>query len=767
MEKFVKKNINIIIAIFILIQPFLDLLTGICIHTLKVNITIGIIVRVLFLLFIMLIVIFMFKKKKLLIPYLIIGLYSIFYIIGILVYKDGHLFQELQGLVKTFYFPLMFISLYSINDKVKISKMTLFTSLFIYLILIFVPTILGIGYKSYEITKAGTLGFFNSANEISGIISILTPVMFIIMFSSKKYIPKIILGIMYLVVILMMGTKTPLLTLCLTIALSLLYLVSEIISNKNYKLLFLTFVVVVTSTVGLVLIIPKTNFYKNIDTHLKYLKVEKVTDVFKDKKLIDHFIFSQRLTFLGKKANMYHKANIYQKLFGMGYIKNNKNMKLIEMDYFDIYYNHGIVGFIIFSAILLYVLVKILKKEPKGTYESYMMYLSALLIVVLSFITGHIITAPSVDIIVVIVLLSLLHRDKKDILFASYSMDIGGIEKALLTLVNKIDTSKYNVTIVLEKKAGIFLDKINNDIEVKELKVSANQNVIIRKLINAIRKIVFKLFNYKNFDFSCCYATYSYSCSKIALMSSNNTAFYVHNDYRTIYKDENEFRHFFDSREISNYKNIIFVSNENMNGFVEIYKNLKERCKVFNNFIDIEEIRKQSNEKLDIKRNNKNILLMYVGRLDDDAKKISRQINLVNEIPNIDLWIVGDGPDREMYEKEVSELKLNNRVTFFGKQKNPFKYMKQSDYIILTSDYEGFPVIYLEAIALNKKIITTFPTSDESIDINKYAYVISKNKKTMVKQVKELFKDKNEKIKIDLKKVQEERIKKLEELFND
>ena len=767
MEKFIKKNINIIIAIFILIQPFLDLLTGICIHTLKINLTIGIIVRVLFLLFIMLIVVFIFKKKKLLIPYLIIGLYSIFYVIGILVYKDGHLFQELQGLLKVFYFPLMFITLYVINDKIKISKMTLFTSLFIYLILIFVPTILGIGYKTYEITKAGTLGFFNSANEISGIISILTPVMFIVIFNSKKIIPKIILGVMYLVVILMMGTKTPLLTLGLTIGLSLLYLLSEIISNKNYKLLFITLIVVLISSVGLILVIPKTNFYKNIDTHLKYLKVEKITDVFKDKQLIDHFIFSQRLTFLSKKAKMYHNTNIYQKLFGMGYIKNNKNMKLIEMDYFDIYYNHGIVGFLIFSAIFLYVLVRILKKEPKPTYESYMMYLSALLIVILSFITGHIVTAPSVDIIVVIILLSLLNRDKKDILFASYSMDIGGIEKALLNLVNRIDTSKYNVTIVLEKKAGMFLDKINSDINVKELKVSDNQNVLKRKLINATRKIIFKVFNYNNYDFSCCYATYSYSCSKIALMSSNNTAFYVHNDYRTIYKDESEFRHFFDSREISDYKNIIFVSNENMNGFIEVYDNLKDRCKVYNNFIDIDEIRKQSNEKLDVKKKDKNILLMYVGRLDDDAKKISRQINLVKEVPNTDLWIIGDGPDREMYEKQVSKLKLNDRITFFGKQKNPFKYMKQSDYVILTSDYEGFPVTYLEAIALNKKIITTFPTSDDSIDINKYAYVISKDEKTMVKQVKDIFKDKKEKIKIDLKKVQEDRIKKIEEMFNN
>jgi len=64
MKDYIKKNINTIIALFILIQPFLDLITGICIHTLKINLTIGIIVRVLFLLFIVIITIFIFKKKK-------------------------------------------------------------------------------------------------------------------------------------------------------------------------------------------------------------------------------------------------------------------------------------------------------------------------------------------------------------------------------------------------------------------------------------------------------------------------------------------------------------------------------------------------------------------------------------------------------------------------------------------------------------------------------------------------------------------------------
>ena len=232
MNTYLKKNINTIISIFILISPILDLLTGVCIHTLKINLTIGIIVRVLFLLFITIVTIFIFKKKKLIIPYLLIGLYFILYIIGMIIYKNNGLFFEIQNLVKVFYFPIIFLSLYSIKDKVNIDNKVLIKTVFLYLILILIPTVLGIGYKTYEITKAGTLGFFNSANEISGIISILTPIIFIMFKDKENILLKIILGLIYLVVILMMGTKTPLLSLCFTIGALLAYLIIESIRKK-------------------------------------------------------------------------------------------------------------------------------------------------------------------------------------------------------------------------------------------------------------------------------------------------------------------------------------------------------------------------------------------------------------------------------------------------------------------------------------------------------------------------------------------------------
>ena len=101
-----------------------------------------------------------------------------------------------------------------------------------------------------------------------------------------------------------------------------------------------------------------------------------------------------------------------------------------------------------------------------------------------------------------------------------------------------------------------------------------------------------------------------------------------------------------------------------------------------------------------------------------------------------------------------------------GKKANPFPYMAQADYVILTSDYEGFPVTYLEAITLNKDIITTFPTSDDQVDIHEYGYVISKDQTKMVKEVKDILKNKKSRQEVDLEAGQVERMKQLEKIFN-
>lgn len=766
MNKVIKNNLSKIISIFILIQPVLDLITGICLHVFSLNLTIGIIIRMLFLLFIMYATTFIYKKKISLIYYLIVTFYSIIYLINI--GTNSHLFGQVQGLLRVFYFPLLLVSFYDLKDEIKISIATLFTTLTLYLIFIFIPMTLNLGFKSYEITKSGTLGYYNSANEISGIISILTPIVFMIFNSKGKSILKVIYILLYLVVILTIGTKTPLLSLLITIGMTFIYIMIKSYKDKKYKRILSSFIIIVIGIISLIILIPKTNFYKNIKVHLDFLKVEDVTDIMDNGNLIDHFIFSQRVTFLTDRKSIYDNATFQEKLFGIGYYYNGKKDKQVEMDYFDIYLNHGIIGFIIFFSVYLYVLVQTTKIKRKLNFNLYMLNVSMLLILFLSLFTGHIITAPAVSLIVVVIIMMLQNRRKKELLFSINDLRVGGIETAIINLLNNIDYKKYNVTLVMEEKTGVLLKNVNKNVKVQELKVSNNKNVIIRKGINFIRKLNFSILNYHKFDFSCCYATYSLSANKIALTASKNNSIYVHSNYRYIYKDKTEFKNFFNCRNISSFRRIIFVANEAEKDFIKIYPELKNKCLVLNNFIDPDKILKLSTEKISETHPKNKKLFVFIGRLDDSSKKVSRAINLLKSLSDVNLLIVGDGPDRKMYEDLVTKNDLSKRVTFVGQKTNPYPYIKLADYIILTSDYEGFPVTYLEAITLHKRILTTIDVSDESINIGKdYATIISMDEKEMLKDVQKELSSPRKIKDIDIKKIQEERLEKLENIFNE
>ena len=767
MNKFIKENFSKFLAIFILLQPVLDLITGLCVNVFKIDITLGIIIRMLFLFFIMFTTIFIYKKKTSFYAYLAIFIYSILYLIGIVIYKDGVVFNELQGLLKALYFPIILISLYDLKDEFRISNMTLFTTLLLYLSFIIVPNILGIGFASYEVAKEGSLGFFNAANEISGVISILTPILFITVKDIKNKLLKLLFPILHLIVILTIGTKTPLLTLIITVGMTFLYYGFKCIKRKAYKPVIAAGVLLIIATSSLILILPKTTFYKNIKIHLDFLEVDNVFEVFKDKELIDHFIFSQRLTFLKDKAIVYSEASLYENLFGIGYTENNQQTKLIEMDYFDILYSHGVIGFILLFTIYGIVLYKIAINRPKVTYTNFMLKVSVMLIIILSLITGHIITAPAVSIIAIILILNTSKREKKDLLFTSVHLDIGGIETALINLLNRIDYKKYNTTVILEEKRGILLERVNKKANVTELKVSNHKNVLIRKSINLLRKLWFNILNYNNYDFSCCYAPYSYSGNKLALTASKNNSFYIHSNYKNIYKNKKDIYTFFDTRNVREFRHIFIVSNESKNSFLEFYKDLEPKCKVMNNFIDSKSIKNKSKETIDLKK-SKNKLFVFVGRLEDHSKKLTRALNLIKEIPKLDLWIIGDGPDRNIYEEYVKENNLSNKVKFLGKKENPYPYMKEADYIILTSDYEGFPVTYLEAIVLEKPIITTIDVSDDQLNIGKdYATIISKDEKEMVKQVKKVLENKPKLKKVNFENIQDIKMINLEKIFDE
>ena len=407
-NNYIKENLNKIISVFILMSPILDLLVSISINVFHHNLNIGIIFRMLFLLFIYYVSVILYHKKKNLIYIFLCLIYLCVYLF---IQFDNTLMSNLHGFMRTFYFPILLLGIFSIHDEIKIERRVLLGTVFTYILLIFIPVITKTGFDSYSVAKIGSTGWYNSTNEISGIISIILPFIFIELMKKEKIIIKTLLAILFLYVISEMGTKTPILSLFIVIIMTTIYLLVKVIKNKNYKALTIILLTITTLSIASVIVVPKTNFYKNIKIHAKYLKLNSVKDIFTSEYVFDHFIFSQRISFYEKAAERYEKTTPSKKVFGMGYTsKANKNYKEIEIDYYDIWYNHGLIGFILFFSVYFYVLYYVFKNIPKKIeYDNYMKYTSLFLILVLSLFSGHIITTPAVSLFSVIILIDLVN----------------------------------------------------------------------------------------------------------------------------------------------------------------------------------------------------------------------------------------------------------------------------------------------------------------------------------------------------------------------
>ena len=302
----------------------------------------------------------------------------------------------------------------------------------------------------------------------------------------------------------------------------------------------------------------------------------------------------------------------------------------------------------------------------------------------------------------------------KKIVFFTKNLKIGGMEKALITLLDNIDYQKYEVTLVLEQKEGELCNGVNKNVKIIDYKLATNKNILIRKCINFIKKMMFKCKNKNKFDCAINYATYSIWGSQMALISSKNTILFVHSDYYNVFKgDLAEIKEFFNNIRMQEFRKVIFVSKNARSNMIKIIPTMSKKSLALGNLIDYKNIERKSNEY--IPEIDKNIInLLFLGRLEEESKNLSKLIEKVNNSQYKDLfklYIIGTGPDEKRYKSEAE----SPNIIFLGELENPYPYLKECNYLVLTSRFEGFPMVYSEATLLDTGIITTIPVEDEQI----------------------------------------------------
>jgi glycosyltransferase involved in cell wall biosynthesis len=124
------------------------------------------------------------------------------------------------------------------------------------------------------------------------------------------------------------------------------------------------------------------------------------------------------------------------------------------------------------------------------------------------------------------------------------------------------------------------------------------------------------------------------------------------------------------------------------------------------------------------------VRLLFVGRLSvqkDLPTLIDALSHVVRQTPNVELHIVGDGPERARLQRMVSERHLSDRVTFRGwvNKDRIAECYQNADAFVLPSRYEGMPNVVLEAMACGLPIVATdIAGCEELVQENVNGYLV-------------------------------------------
>lgn len=365
---------------------------------------------------------------------------------------------------------------------------------------------------------------------------------------------------------------------------------------------------------------------------------------------------------------------------------------------------------------------------------------------------------------------------KKKVLFTTYDLNIGGVESCLVNLVNNFDYSKYDVTILLQDKKGDLLNNVNKEVHVVDYNLSRMKFTLLRKCINMFKIIYTKLKYYRKFDCAISYGTGYKVSSEVALLASKNSVAYMHTNIIKFMENSDQVKGnmsatkkvdiFLKRCKFRKFKKNIFISASAMKAYLSLYPEDTNKVVLCHNYIDYDKIIKNSKIKVDDMYDTKGITFINVSRHTEYDKRLSRIINACDKLKEdgykFKMVMIGDGADHELYLDMVKEKKLDDCVIFYGKKSNPFPYIKNADAFVMSSEFEGFPTTFGEAMTLNVALITTDVSDAKELIKNKYGIVVDNNDDAIYEGMKE-FLDKGFKVenKFSPKKYNEESMNKL------
>lgn len=346
-----------------------------------------------------------------------------------------------------------------------------------------------------------------------------------------------------------------------------------------------------------------------------------------------------------------------------------------------------------------------------------------------------------------------ISNNKQNLLFHIGSLQTNGITASGINLLNSIDMSKYNVHLIVERNAVepyeqrlANLSKINRDIRIiantGNVIGTAKEKCAIERYMNDLltpddceRQLLKKTYSREyrrimadaTIDNIINFGGYSKTpAATFGFADGVTKTIYAHNDIYSEYLNKYKYLQvIFD--QYNNYDKVISVSQNtnklNKENLVKHFHIPASKFDYIDNVQDPDAVIEKSKLPLEIAADEKlfadgRCTFITIGRLsaEKDHEKLIRAFARVHSKHNsTNLVIIGDGPLRYRLETVIEELNLKNVVHLIGLRSNPYPYLTCASCFVLSSNYEGQPVVLFEALMLNKPIIATDIVSNRGI----------------------------------------------------
>lgn len=291
----------------------------------------------------------------------------------------------------------------------------------------------------------------------------------------------------------------------------------------------------------------------------------------------------------------------------------------------------------------------------------------------------------------------------------------GGAERVVLDIIFNLDRKLFLPVLILLKKDGEYMKRLPADLKIVEISVKCSRveifkfSKIVRRVISQQRLNILHS-HLTQINTQILLADYVKKFSIPIIVTEHNN-FYKKIENKSIFKKPLYKQYL---KILYNRANLITAVSDGLkNNLRDILKMHDSKIKVIYNPVDLTKIKQKVKEQPIFIRNdalvNGQRVIVAVGRLTKQKgfDLLIKAIYLSLSKINIKLFILGDGELKNELKDLVDDLELGDNVFFTGFVENPWAEISRADLFVLSSRWEGFGNVIIEAMASGTPVLAT------------------------------------------------------------